>query len=123
MRHATSNDSAATTSNEPVNARRLIGNGSRESVARAQRISPRWVHETRRKTRIGALLCSEVQGLCAAPAMRCCRSPLTAHRSPLIMLFNSYVFLFLFLPVTYAIFWSLRSARPRYVWLTVTGYV
>ncbi len=39
------------------------------------------------------------------------------------MLFNSYVFLFAFLPVTYAVFWLLRSARARYVWLTITGYV
>jgi alginate O-acetyltransferase complex protein AlgI len=39
------------------------------------------------------------------------------------MLFNSLVFLLLFLPVTYIVFWLLRSARGRYVWLTVTGYV
>ncbi len=39
------------------------------------------------------------------------------------MLFNSYVFLFVFLPITYAVFWTLRSARTRYVWLTATGYV
>jgi alginate O-acetyltransferase complex protein AlgI len=39
------------------------------------------------------------------------------------MLFNSVVFLFAFLPVTYVVFWSLRSANSRYVWLTVTGYV
>ncbi|HJQ10590.1 MAG TPA: MBOAT family O-acyltransferase [Gemmatimonadaceae bacterium] len=39
------------------------------------------------------------------------------------MLFNSAIFLFAFLPVTYAVFWSLRSANARYVWLTVTGYV
>lgn len=39
------------------------------------------------------------------------------------MLFNSYVFLFAFLPVTYLVFWSLRTASSRYVWLTVTGYV
>ena len=39
------------------------------------------------------------------------------------MLFNSFVFLFLFLPVAYAVFWSLRTARARYVWLTITGYV
>ncbi|MFL5639347.1 MAG: MBOAT family protein, partial [Gemmatimonadaceae bacterium] len=39
------------------------------------------------------------------------------------MLFNSFVFLFAFLPVTYAVFWALRSARSRYVWLTITGYV
>jgi alginate O-acetyltransferase complex protein AlgI len=39
------------------------------------------------------------------------------------MLFNSFVFLFAFLPVTYLVFWSLRSAQQRYVWLALTGYV
>ena len=39
------------------------------------------------------------------------------------MLFNSFVFLLLFLPVTYVVFWSLRTARSRYVWLTISGYV
>jgi alginate O-acetyltransferase complex protein AlgI len=39
------------------------------------------------------------------------------------MLFNSYVFLFAFLPITYAVFWMLRTAQSRYLWLTVTGYV
>jgi len=39
------------------------------------------------------------------------------------MLFNSLPFLYGFLPVTYLVFWSLRSKTQRYVWLTVTGYV
>jgi alginate O-acetyltransferase complex protein AlgI len=39
------------------------------------------------------------------------------------VLFNSAVFLFLFLPVTYGVFWTLRSKSARYVWLTITGYV
>jgi alginate O-acetyltransferase complex protein AlgI len=39
------------------------------------------------------------------------------------MLFNSPVFLFAFLPVTYAVFWLLRSRRARYGWLAVTGYI
>lgn len=39
------------------------------------------------------------------------------------MLFNSLIFLFAFLPVTYAVYWCLRSARQRHVWLTITGYV
>jgi alginate O-acetyltransferase complex protein AlgI len=39
------------------------------------------------------------------------------------MLFNSPVFLFVFLPITYVGFWLLRTARSRYVWLTVSGYV
>ncbi|MDB4912943.1 MAG: hypothetical protein JWM95_587 [Gemmatimonadetes bacterium] len=39
------------------------------------------------------------------------------------MLFNSFVFLLAFLPVTYAVFWLLPSAKSRYVWLALTGYV
>jgi alginate O-acetyltransferase complex protein AlgI len=39
------------------------------------------------------------------------------------MLFNSFVFLLLFLPITYVVFWLLRTARARYIWLTLTGYV
>jgi alginate O-acetyltransferase complex protein AlgI len=39
------------------------------------------------------------------------------------MLFNSFTFLFAFLPITYAVFWTLRSARRRYVWLAISGYV
>jgi len=39
------------------------------------------------------------------------------------MLFNSFVFLLAFLPITYLVFWALRSAKSRYVWLTITGYV
>jgi alginate O-acetyltransferase complex protein AlgI len=39
------------------------------------------------------------------------------------MLFNSFVFLLAFLPVTYVVFWLLRTARARYVWLAVTGYI
>src|SRR3954464_12105604 len=39
------------------------------------------------------------------------------------MLFNSFVFLLAFLPITYVVFWALRTAQSRYVWLTITGYV
>lgn len=39
------------------------------------------------------------------------------------MLFNSFVFLFAFLPITYLVFWALRTANRRYIWLTLTGYV
>jgi len=39
------------------------------------------------------------------------------------MLFNSFIFLLAFLPVTYVVFWLLQSARTRYIWLAVTGYV
>ena len=39
------------------------------------------------------------------------------------MLFNSQVFLFIFLPIAYFVFWLLSAKRQRYIWLTVTGYV
>ena len=39
------------------------------------------------------------------------------------MLFNSFVFMGVFLPVTYVVFWLLVNARQRYIWLTITGYV
>jgi alginate O-acetyltransferase complex protein AlgI len=39
------------------------------------------------------------------------------------MLFNSLEFLYLFLPVTYVVFWALKTRTQRYVWLTLTGYV
>src|SRR5688572_13164616 len=39
------------------------------------------------------------------------------------MLFNSLIFLLVFLPVCYVVFWELSSARGRYVWLTITGYI
>ncbi len=39
------------------------------------------------------------------------------------MLFNSFVFLLGFLPIAYLVFWSLRRAEWRYIWLTITGYV
>ena len=39
------------------------------------------------------------------------------------MLFNSPVFLFAFLPITYLVFWALQSKNARYIWLTITGYV
>ena len=39
------------------------------------------------------------------------------------MLFNSYIFLFAFLPVAYVVFWQLRTTHQRHVWLTITGYV
>jgi len=38
------------------------------------------------------------------------------------MLFNSLPFLYAFLPVTYVVFWLLRTRNQRYLWLTVTGY-
>ena len=39
------------------------------------------------------------------------------------MLFNSTSFLYYFLPITYFMFWLLRTKMQRYVWLTITGYV
>ena len=39
------------------------------------------------------------------------------------MLFNSLSFLYLFLPITYFVFWRLCGSSQRYVWLTITGYV
>lgn len=39
------------------------------------------------------------------------------------MLFNSLAFLCAFLPITYVVFWRLRSKTDRYIWLTLTGYV
>jgi alginate O-acetyltransferase complex protein AlgI len=39
------------------------------------------------------------------------------------VLFNSFAFLGWFLPITYLVFWGLHSAKARYVWLTITGYV
>jgi len=39
------------------------------------------------------------------------------------MLFNSLPFLYVFLPITYVVFWRLRTKTQRYAWLTVTGYV
>jgi alginate O-acetyltransferase complex protein AlgI len=38
------------------------------------------------------------------------------------MLFNSFAFLYFFLPVTYFVFWQLKTKDQRYLWLTVTGY-
>jgi alginate O-acetyltransferase complex protein AlgI len=61
------------------------------------------------------------------------RYPLVARRSPHLiraeleywktMLFNSRVFLFVFLPVAYFVFWKLSSKQKRYVWLTIAGYI
>ena len=39
------------------------------------------------------------------------------------MLFNSLLFLFLFLPIVYFGFWRLRAKQHRYIWLTVASYI
>ena len=38
------------------------------------------------------------------------------------MLFNSLIFLYAFLPVTYFVFWRLKTPTQRYVWLTLASY-
>lgn len=38
------------------------------------------------------------------------------------MLFNSQLFLFVFLPIAYLVFWLLRTKKQRYIWLALTGY-
>jgi alginate O-acetyltransferase complex protein AlgI len=38
------------------------------------------------------------------------------------MLFNSRVFLFIFLPAVYFVFWRLKTKTQRYLWLTISGY-
>jgi alginate O-acetyltransferase complex protein AlgI len=38
------------------------------------------------------------------------------------MLFNSYPFLFVFLPIAYFVFWALRTTHQRHIWLVITGY-
>jgi alginate O-acetyltransferase complex protein AlgI len=39
------------------------------------------------------------------------------------MLFNSFLFLFFFLPIAYFGFWHLRSRNQRYIWLTIASYI
>jgi alginate O-acetyltransferase complex protein AlgI len=39
------------------------------------------------------------------------------------MLFNSRIFLFVFLPVVYFVFWRLKDKNQRHIWLTASGYV
>src|SRR5580692_910486 len=39
------------------------------------------------------------------------------------MLFNSLIFIFGFLPVTYLVYWQLKTKNQRYIWLTIAGYV
>lgn len=39
------------------------------------------------------------------------------------MIFNSYIFLFVFLPITFIVFWLLKNRQHRYIWLTLTGYI
>ena len=38
------------------------------------------------------------------------------------MLFNSFAFLYVFLPITYLVFWHLRGKTPRHLWLALSGY-
>lgn len=39
------------------------------------------------------------------------------------MVFNSLVFIYIFLPVTYILFWRLKTKGRRYLWMTIAGYV
>ena len=39
------------------------------------------------------------------------------------MLFNSVLFLYAFLPVTYLVYRLLKNKTHRFVWLTITGYI
>lgn len=39
-----------------------------------------------------------------------------------MILFNSLAFIFLFLPLTLAVFWLLRTKKLRYAWVVVMGY-
>ena len=39
------------------------------------------------------------------------------------MLFNSLGFLYVFLPITYLVFWRVAGKTPRYVFLAISGYV
>lgn len=39
------------------------------------------------------------------------------------MIFNSDIFLFVFLPVVFSLFWVARTKRERYLLLTVSGYI
>jgi alginate O-acetyltransferase complex protein AlgI len=41
----------------------------------------------------------------------------------LSMVFNSLIFLYVFLPITYFVFWRLKSKNQRYIWMTLAGYV
>jgi len=39
------------------------------------------------------------------------------------VIFNSLLFLYLFLPITYFVFWRLKTKNARYIWLTAASYV
>ena len=51
------------------------------------------------------------------------RGPGEFFGNALRVLFNSLTFLYLFLPITYFVFWRLKHENQRYIWLTLTGYV
>src|SRR2546430_7905780 len=51
------------------------------------------------------------------------QSQLGAGRRSRPILFNSEIFLFAFLPITYAAFWALRGRNARFALLTVASYV
>jgi len=39
------------------------------------------------------------------------------------MIFNSFIFIFAFLPITFLVFWWLKGKNSRYIWLTIASYV
>jgi alginate O-acetyltransferase complex protein AlgI len=39
------------------------------------------------------------------------------------MILNSNVFLLVFLPIVFVLFWSARTKRQRYILMTVSGYI
>lgn len=39
------------------------------------------------------------------------------------MIFNSFIFLFAFLPVAFIVYWLLRGKQVRYLWLTAMSYI
>ncbi len=39
------------------------------------------------------------------------------------MLFNSFIFIFIFLPITWLVFWMLKGKQNRYTWLSFSSYI
>lgn len=39
------------------------------------------------------------------------------------MLFNSFIFIFAFFPLTLLVFWRLKRKNSRYIWLTIMSYI
>lgn len=39
------------------------------------------------------------------------------------MLFNSFIFIFAFFPISFIVFWWLKGKNQRYIWLTIASYI